>query len=226
VERVAHPFDQFGVLAAGDPLAAFQHRHAAAEARVGLCHLQPDRPAAEDHQVAGRLLQIEDRLVGQPGHAVQARQLRHDGGGAGGDHAAAEAEAPASGLDGVRAQEVRRGLDHFDAHAAEARRGVVRRDARDGAVDVRAHAGPVHLGRRQAQAEAPRAPRFGRGVGGGEQRLGRDAAVVEAVPAHPVALHHRNLQPEPGGDGGHGQPGGAGADHHHVEVRHVETCPS
>ena len=48
---------------------------------MGLRHLQPDRPAAEDQQVAGRLLQVEQRLVGEPGHAVQPRQVRDDRGG-------------------------------------------------------------------------------------------------------------------------------------------------
>ena len=65
------------------------------------------------------------------------------------------------------------------------------------------------------------AARLGRGVGGGEQRLRGHAAVVQAVAAHPAALDQRDLQPEPGGDGGHREPGRAGADHHHVEVRHA-----
>ena len=96
--------DQFLVLARRDARRRLDHRHQAAEPGMRLGHLDPDRPAAEDQQVAGRLRQVEQRLVGQPGHAVEPRQVGDHRAAAGGDDGAAEGEAAAAGLDLVRAR--------------------------------------------------------------------------------------------------------------------------
>ena len=66
---------------------------------MGLRHLQPDRPTAQDQQVARRLLQGEQRLVGQEGHRGQAGDGGDDGGGTGGDDGAAEMEPVRAGVD-------------------------------------------------------------------------------------------------------------------------------
>ena len=100
----AQPLDQLLVLPRRDARRRFDHRHQAAEPGMRLGHLEPDRPAAEDQQVAGRLRQVEQRLVGQPGHAVEPRQVGHHRAAAGGDDGAAEGQPAAAGLDLVRAR--------------------------------------------------------------------------------------------------------------------------
>ena len=72
---------------------------------------------------------------------------------------------------------------------------------------------------RRMPKRAAAARRLG-GMRGGEQRLARHAAEVQAVAAHPVALDQRHAQAELRGDRGHGQAGRAGADHRQVEIRH------
>ena len=72
---------------------------------------------------------------------------------------------------------------------------------------------------RRMPNRAAAARRLG-GVRGGEQRLARHAAEVQAVAAHPVALDQRHAQAELRGDGGDREAGGAGADHRQVEIRH------
>ncbi len=73
-------------------------------------------------------------------------------------------------------------------------------------------------GRRRPNRAAPRGRL--RGMGGGEQRLARHAAEVEAVAAHAVALDQGDAQAELRGDRGDRQAGRAGADHRQVELRH------
>ena len=70
-------------------------------------------------------------------------------------------------------------------------------------LDMRAHARPVDLRRRQADAEAPGLARLGGGMGGGEQRLGRARSrssgsrrpCGRARPARPSARARRRWRP-------------------------------
>ena len=205
--------------------ALLHHRDAAAEPRMRLRHLEPDRPAAEHDQVAGRRIEPEQRLVGQVGQVGQARDGRDDGGGSRGDDGAAEGEAPSRGLDRVAPREAGMGAHHRHAHGGEAFLGIVRGDGGDGAVHMGAHARPVDLGRGQAHAVAMRAPRLGRRMRRGEQRLGGHAAEVQAVAAHLATLEQRGLEAETRRDGRDRQPGRPRPDHRHVEVRHrVSSC--
>ena len=88
------------------------------------------------------------------------------------------------------------GADHLDAEAGEPFRRVVGSDRGDDAVHVVVHAlvADGRVGRHDAEgrggAHEVRAPRRG------DQRLGGNAAVVEAVPAHLVLLdqHHRHAE--------------------------------
>ena len=64
-------------------------------------------------------------------------------------------DPPAGGLDLVGGGEMGRRADDLDPHGAEAGGGVGRRDAGDGAADMRLHGSPIHLWFGQADAEAP-----------------------------------------------------------------------
>ncbi len=82
--------------------------------------------------------------------------------------------------------------------------------------------------RRTFDAEAVRRFHPMGGVGGGEQRFRRHAAVVQAVTAHPALLHEHHRGPHLHRARGHGQPAGAGADDADVAgfgFRHAPAFP-
>ena len=79
---------------------------AAAEAQIGLRQLQPDRSAADDDQMVELVAVVEDGLVGEIGHAVEARDGRHGGRRAGGDDEAARLDALVAGQHRVAADEL------------------------------------------------------------------------------------------------------------------------
>ena len=90
----------------------FQHGDAAAQPQIGLGQLQPDRAAADDDQMVELVAVVEDRLVGEVGHAVEARDGRDRRRGAGGDDEAPRLDALVAGQHRVAADELGRGLDH------------------------------------------------------------------------------------------------------------------
>ncbi len=97
--------------------------------------------------------------------------------------------------------------------AGEALLGVVRRDRRDHAAHMRVDLCEVDLDALQLEAERRHAARRGRVLRGGEQRLGGNAAVVEAVAAHLAFLDQHDRYAESSRGGRDRQPAGAGADH-------------
>jgi hypothetical protein len=88
------------------------------------------------------------------------------------------------------------GVDHAHAEAGEPFLRVGRCDRGDHAMHVRMHLGEVDLGRRGAQPEAAGIPQVRRMPCGRKQRLGGDAAVVEAIAAHAAFFdqHHRHAE--------------------------------
>ncbi len=235
-ERRAQTRRQFGVFLAGDP-PRLDQGHGAAEAGVRVRHFQPDRPAAQDQQMRGRLGQVEQGLVGQERHLVEAGDRRHRGAAAGGDDDAPCEDAPVFRRQGsLTARIVDRqggGIEEtglaastVGAEGAVASGGVGRGDRGDHAPHMRAHRVPVDRRRRQVDPEAAGAARrFGR-MRRGQQRLGRHAAGVEAVAAHRPALDQRHLEAELGCDRRDRQPGGAGADHGKVVALGHRRAPA
>ena len=186
-----------------------------------LGELGADRAAADDDQVLGPLAQLEDRLVGHVGHAVEAGDRRHGGRGAGRDHEAPRADALAAGLDLVAADEPGGLLDHLDAQTLESLDRVVRGDGRDHAVDVIVDLGEVDARLVAVHAEAAAvADRLGR-MAGGDQGLGGDAAGVQAVAAHLALFDQHGLRAHLGSAGGYRKPAGARADHADVALDDV-----
>jgi hypothetical protein len=99
----------------------FQHRHLRAEPAMRLRKLEPDRPAADDDEMLGTVLEIEDRLVGEIRRLGQARDRRHRG-----DEPVAITKrraltsnlSPTATVVGIL--EARRPFDHLHAEAGEA----------------------------------------------------------------------------------------------------------
>src|SRR5207244_1327016 len=81
------------------------------------------------------------------------------------------------------------GADHLDAQPGEPLGRIVGRDLGDGALNVVADSRWVDNRVDRLDAEWPRIAYELRPPRGGNQRLGGDAAVVEAVASHPVPLH-------------------------------------
>ena len=195
-----------------------QHRNLGPEAAVRLGEFEPDRAAADHDQRRRQDGAVEYGLVGEVGDVLQPRDRRRRRPRSRGDD-----EAPR--LDLVLARRHRPGareatvlLDHRHAERLEALHRIVRGDRGDHAVDVVVHRGEIDLRRAEADAELARAPCGFDRPRGRDQRLRRDAADIEAIAAHPVALdqHHRGAHL--GGAGGDAEPAGTGADHAEIDA--------
>ena len=151
---------------------------------MGLRHFQSDRPAADDEETARQSHSIEDGFVRIEGNRIETGYRRDRRAGAGGDDEAACGDAVAAGLDFARCDELARRMDDFDAEALETFGRIVWCDRRDDRTNMTIDAGLVDLGRRTIDAEARCLAGCFRGMSGGQQGFGRDAAVIEAVSAH------------------------------------------
>ena len=89
--------------------------HMRAEHAVGLRDLEADGTTSEHDQMLDPLVHIEDRLVGEIAHLVEARDRRDHRRGAGGHHEAAGADQVVPSLDRRLVEEIRLGLDDTDA---------------------------------------------------------------------------------------------------------------
>ncbi len=178
----------------GEEVGDLQHGDPRAQPAMGLRHLQADRPAADHDQMAGQGAVGEDRLVGEIARFGQAgdRRRRRSRAGRQNDASALMRCGPAcnSVRPMKRASSFRTRTPSFSkrsteslgamaaitsAHvihdAAEIDRGLDRRDAEGRAVALRL-----------------------RHPGGGDQRLGRHAAMVEAIAAHLGALDQHDAR--------------------------------
>jgi len=224
LQCAAQPGDQLRVVLGRDG-TRLHDRHAAAEPGVRLRHLQPDRAAAQDQQVLRRLSQVEQGVVREEWHVVQAGQVRYHGAAAGGDHDAAGGQAPGlrAHLDceGIPRHEARRALQDRGAQAGVALDRIGRRQRGDRAMHVGLHAVPVDAGGGRLDAiPAGAAHGVGR-VRRRQQRLAGHAADIQALAPHAPALDQRDAQAELRRDIGRGQPGRPGADHRQVEIPHA-----
>ena len=107
----------------------------------------------------------------------------------------------AAGLDRELVEEARLGLNHAHTQASHALDGIVRRDGGDDAMHVIMDAAMVDLGLDHVDAEGGGGAHGIGALAGGEQGLGRDAAIIQAIAAHLALLdqHHRNAELGGGG---------------------------
>ena len=172
---------------------------------MGLGQLGADRAATDDDQVAGPRPVLENRLVGQVGHVVEAGDRWRGGRRAGGDDEPPGANDKVADSDFAASGERRPRLHHPDAEAFEAIDGIDRRDRGDDAVDVVVDALEIDCGLDGGDTEAV-CPAHGiGGVGGGDHRYRWHAAIIEAVAAHLAGLDQHRGGAELGGASGDGQ---------------------
>ena len=176
-ERVEHDRGAFRIFLA-ERRRRFEHRDLGAEPAERLRELEPDRPAADDDQMLGRAASSNIVSLVRYGVSLEPGNRRQRRRRAGRDHEAARLDLDTvADHDGVAILEARRALDHPHAEAGEALLGIVRRDRRDDAVDVRGDLGEIDVGRCAPTRRRlpPRAMACG-ALGGGDQRLRRHAA--------------------------------------------------
>ena len=198
-------------------------RHARAQAREGLRQLAADRAAAQHHQPLGALAQLPDVVGGQHLDLVEAGDRRHEGPRAGGDDDGARGQAlhPAVVVRDLHfpgRDDARRALRHVDTQPGVALHRIVRLDLLDDPLHALHHFAEVEVGCGTAHAELLGALHMRQELGRADQRLGRHAAGVQAVAAHRVLLHQRDLGLDGRGDVGRDQPGRAAADDDQVAV--------
>ena len=189
-----------------------QHRDLAAEAAEGLRQFDTRRAAAEDHQTRRQARDIENALVGQRPHQFDAGDGGQGGGGAGGDDEAARLDDAVARLAGVARDEFGSGADHPHPHRGEARGGIIGRDGGDHLLHVPLRQNEIDARLPCRNAEQARLPHGMGGMARRDQRLGRHAAVIEAVAAHRAFLHQHGGDAERGSGGGRRQSAGACAD--------------
>jgi len=82
---------------------------------------------------------------------------------------------------------------HPDPEPLEPLDGIVWRNRRDDVLDAVGGGGEIDIGTRGGDAESRAAPRQVGETRGGEQRLRRDAAEVQAITAHQPALDEHDV---------------------------------
>ena len=214
-QSLHHHRHAIGIVAAHDRVG-LDHRHFAAEAAKGLGHLHPDIAAAYDQEVIGTRVDFENCLVGEIRHPVDPRDRRHERARAGREDDARRLQRPSRDLDRVPARQPRMAQNDLTSHCLERLDRIMVLDIRDRAADLADHAIPVDFGRSDPDAHALALARHGGALGGGEQGLRRDAAIVEAFAAHLVPFDQGHLQSEQRAAARRGQPTGPAADHDYV----------
>ena len=177
-----------------------------------LGQFQPDRAATDDDQVRRLAGLLENRLIGQIGHSVDARNRRHGGARSCGDDETPRLDALAVGFHGPFVDKTRRAANDRHAKPFEALSTVMRGDRGNDAGNVFMHPAEIDAWRLEADAEI-RAGAAGLGMArGGNHRLGGHTAGIEAVPAHFALFDQDDRGAKGARRGGSGQSGGATTD--------------
>ena len=187
-----------------------------AQAPHGLGHLGADRPAAQDQQPPRDGLHAGHLAVGPDAiEFAQARDGRHHGIGAGRHDHVPGGVAHAADLDHARPGQPAGAAQQVDALARQPA-------LLPGIGVIRDH--EVAIGERRLDVDLRAGPRVARGLhrlAGAQQRLGRDARPVGALPPGQLALDHRDPQAALGQRPGTMLARRAAAHHDDVIVAHA-----
>ena len=177
------PLGELGLLARQQPGAALQERDAHPEAHEALRELDADRPAADHHDAARRLVQREDALARQR-HGVAGPSIAEWRGPAAGREQDVAGCARFPDADRRRRGQTGGAAEHVDAHRREALRVVVGgRDCAGIVRDPRPDAVRVCARPNSLQATGVGVADRVRGPRRRQQRLGRHAAGPQAIAA-------------------------------------------
>ncbi len=133
--------------------------------------------------------------------------------GAGGDHEPARLYRKVADGDGMWVGESGGAFDDLDTEAGHARACGVRRERVDDVAHVRVDRAEIDADALRLDAEALAAAQSCGVLSGGDQRLRRDAAAVDAFAAHAAFFDQHRRYVARGRSRGDGKTAGAGADH-------------
>jgi hypothetical protein len=187
-----------GVLARNQPVVARDDGDARAEAPEHLAELEPDVAAAENDQVRRQDLQFHDARRVEPVHVGEARDVRHRGATTGvdddpvgGEQAlATRVEAHAHG---ARINEAALAEHEIDRRHALEPALAAAPELLDHALLARPDLGEIDARGARMHAEIGAAPREIGDARGGDHRLGRGAADVDAGAADVPRFDDRSL---------------------------------
>ena len=220
-QPLAHDLHRIGVIFGQEP-EQLEHSNPRAQAPMRLSELAADRTTADHDQMLRPLGQFEDRLVGQVRHLGQTRKRRHRRRRAGRHHDPARLDAPSVRLQLLRPDEACACADHVDPEPLEALLGIVRCDGGDHAPHVVMDPQEIDLRLMAVDPEAPAVADGVRDPARRDQRLGRHAAIVQAVAPHPALLDQHHPGAHLHGAGRHRQAARARADD--AQVGRYQLC--
>ena len=216
-------FDQVRVRAGDELVQQLHHAHLRAQLVVDGRHLQADDPAAQDEQPLRDPIQLQ--RAGGVDHAgiVVWDERQRDRLGAGGDDGLFEADRAGRPVVGGDLDHVRRGelagADHGGDLALFGQPGQPTGEPVDHALFPATQRAQVDGRRGEGQSVAGHLLGLGDHLGRVQQRLGRDAAHIQAHPAErAAAVDHHNLLAEVGGPERCGVAARPGAEHQHLGV--------
>ena len=207
-----------GRVFAAQHLGGFDDHHLRAQPAERLAQLNPDWAAAQHDQAFRQSGQLKDGLVGEMRNVFQPRDRRNHRPRARRHHDLASLDLYAVAGDGMGVHEASGFADHRHPQAFKTRLAVHRRDGGDGGADMGHHRGKIDADAIGRDAQVAAVGRRVCGVGGGDQRLGRHAAIVQAVAAHLALFEQHDLEAQLGGAGGHRKSARPRPDHHEVRL--------
>ena len=203
---------QLGIIPRQNARLGFDQGDLAAKTLMCLRHFHPDRPCADDGEVARRLGAGKQGFVGQERYAVEAGNGGNGRGRSCGNDEVFGPNAAVTGLNSAGVDETSGVADDAHAEALKALLAVVGLDPLDGPPHVRHGAGVVDLRLGDRNPERSGASDQACCVGDVEQGFGWHAADVEAVAPHGAALDQHGFRAQLGRAGSHVEPSRPGAD--------------
>ena len=189
--------------------------------------LAADRPAPEHHHASRQLAQLPEGFRGQHARALDARQRRHDRPRTGRDDDGARGQRLlAIDGDGPRRSDARLTLQALDTKLRITLDRIVRRDGPHDALNALHHLGEIEADGRRAQAVVGGAAHLREEPRRLDQRLRGHAAGIQAIAAHALLLHQRDLRLDRGRDVRGDQARRAAADHHDVAIEAPRPRPA
>ena len=215
-QAVQHNSRQFGVILA-QCLRALDHGNLRTQPQMGLRHLHADGASANHDEMPDLVAVLEQGLIGEIACLLQAGNGWNKGRGA-----CCHDKAPCADLvfacrhsPGIG--EFRCGADHRYAKRGEAFLRIIGFDCRDDrpnmVVDLAGINLEVGIGH---DAKIRRLPYGLCMLGSGNQRLGRNAAIVEAITTHTALFDQNHGDAKGGGSSCHGKSAGACADNANI----------
>ena len=198
-------------------------RDRAAEATIHLAKLEPDVAAAQHQEMPRQVVDLQHRAVGEIVDLVETRDVGHRGAAADIDEDLVGTQDVGPDLDLVRRQETRVALvdGAFSSVLSDRSTPLLERPATWSLRALTRFMSTVTPPPPDGEAVVGAAPRRVRGIGAGDQRLGRRAPRIDAGAAEAATLDDRHFHARSRQPPREGRSRLAGADDDGVVVGHA-----